>query len=90
MTETFEQHRSLIHKLCYRMTGSLHDAEDLTQEVLLRAWQGRAAFRGDAAVTTWLYRVATNLCLDFLRRRKNRTLPGIGGGRLYRNGDALP
>jgi RNA polymerase sigma-70 factor (ECF subfamily) len=72
------------------MTGSLHDAEDLTQEALLKAWQARDGFRGDAAISTWLYRIATNLCLDFLRGRKSRMLPGAGRGRLYRHGDALP
>lgn len=90
MTESLEQHRPLVHKLCYRMTGSLHDAEDLTQEVFLKAWQARDGFRGDAEISTWLYRIATNLCLDFLRGRKNRALPGIGRGRLYRHGDPLP
>lgn len=83
-------HRERVHRHCYRMTGSLHDAEDLTQETFLRAWQNRSAFRGEASAATWLYRIATNLCLDFLRSKKGRVLPGGLTGRRYQNGEALP
>lgn len=60
---------------CYRMLGSLADAEDLTQETFLRAWKGRDGFEGRASVRTWLYRIATNACLDVLARRPRRVLP---------------
>ncbi len=84
-----EIHREAVRRHCYRMTGSVHDAEDLTQEVLVRAWKNWGSFRGDAAVTTWLYRIATNVCLDHLKGAKSRMHPVQGFSR-YRNGEALP
>jgi RNA polymerase sigma-70 factor (ECF subfamily) len=70
----------LLH--CYRFVGSVTDAEDLVQETLARAWRGRAGYRGDASLRTWLRRIATRACLDELRRgRSRRTLPSaIGSG----------
>jgi RNA polymerase sigma-70 factor (ECF subfamily) len=65
-----EPHRRALQLHCYRMTGSLHDAEDLVQETLLRAWQKYGSFKGTSSVRTWLYRIATNVCLDALRKRK--------------------
>jgi RNA polymerase sigma-70 factor (ECF subfamily) len=70
-----ERHRREIQVHCYRMLGSLSDAEDLTQETFLRAWKGRDGFAGRASVRTWLYRIATNACLDALARRPRRVLP---------------
>ncbi|WP_410645460.1 RNA polymerase subunit sigma-70 [Amycolatopsis sp. lyj-346] len=70
-----ERHRREIQVHCYRMLGSLADAEDLTQETFLRAWKGRDGFEGRASVRTWLYRIATNACLDVLARRPRRVLP---------------
>jgi RNA polymerase sigma-70 factor, ECF subfamily len=70
-----EPYRSLLHLHCYRLLGSLQDAEDLVQETMLRAWQHRASFKGQASLRTWLYRIATNACLDVLKRRPRRTLP---------------
>jgi RNA polymerase sigma-70 factor (ECF subfamily) len=68
----------LLH--CYRFTGSVHDAEDLVQETLARAWRGRAGYRGEAGLRTWLRKIATRTCLDALRhRRGRRTLPSAGG-----------
>jgi RNA polymerase sigma-70 factor (ECF subfamily) len=62
----------LLH--CYRFSGSVHDAEDMVQETLARAWRGRADYRGDAAPRTWLRRIATRVCLDALRRTRGRRL----------------
>jgi RNA polymerase sigma-70 factor, ECF subfamily len=60
---------------CYRMLGSLADAEDQVQETLLRAWRGIDGFEGRSSVKSWLYRIATNACLDVLRQRPRRVLP---------------
>jgi RNA polymerase sigma-70 factor (ECF subfamily) len=60
---------------CYRMTGSLHEAEDLMQESLLRVWKGLPTFEGRSNIRTWLYKVTTNVCLDALDRREPRMLP---------------
>jgi RNA polymerase sigma-70 factor, ECF subfamily len=63
----------LVH--CYQMLGSLHDAEDLVQETLLRAWEKRATLTSPASYRAWLYRIATNLCLNTLRNVPRRSLP---------------
>jgi len=70
-----EDHRAGLHAHCYRMLGTLHDAEDALQEALLRAWRGLPQFAGRSSVRTWLYRIATNACLDALARRPKRVLP---------------
>jgi RNA polymerase sigma-70 factor, ECF subfamily len=70
-----EPYRHALEVHCYRMLGSAQDAEDLTQEALLRAWRGLERFEPRAQFQTWLYRIATNACLDELERRPRRPAP---------------
>jgi RNA polymerase sigma-70 factor (ECF subfamily) len=70
-----ELHRRELHAHCYRMMGSLHDAEDALQDALLRAWRGLPRFEGRSSPGSWLYRIATNACLDAIARRPKRVLP---------------
>ena len=67
-----ERHRRELHVHCYRMLGSFDEAEDLVQETFLRAWRGRSGFAGGPGLRPWLYKIATNACLDALRRRSRR------------------
>ncbi|MGH2621467.1 MAG: RNA polymerase subunit sigma-70, partial [Anaerolineales bacterium] len=70
-----EVHRRELQVHCYRMLGSVLDAEDLVQETLLRAWKSQGSFEGRAPLRAWLYKIATNACLDELAKRPRRGLP---------------
>ena len=79
MAEDFDdlvrRYRRELHVYCYRMLGSFDEAEDHVQEVFLRAWRSREGFQGQSSPRTWLYRIATNACLDTLRRDARRAVP---------------
>jgi RNA polymerase sigma-70 factor, ECF subfamily len=80
--ELARRYRAELRSHCYRMTGSLPDAEDALQEGLLRAWQGLAGFEGRGSVRSWLYAIVTNTALDVTRHRSRRELPvafGLAG-----------
>jgi RNA polymerase sigma-70 factor, ECF subfamily len=73
--ELVAPHRRSLHAHCYRMLGSLEDADDAMQDALLRAWRGLGRFEGRSSLRTWLYTIATNTCLQLVRRRPGRVLP---------------
>jgi RNA polymerase sigma-70 factor (ECF subfamily) len=75
--ELTSPHRSALHAHCYRLLGSLHDADDALQEALLRAWRGIGGFEPRAPVRAWLYRIATNVCLRMLEQRARRDAAAV-------------
>src|SRR3954470_1348832 len=70
-----EARRGELHAHCYRMLGSVHDAEDALQDAFLRAWRGLPRFEGRSSLRSWLYRIATNTCVDVIEKRPKRVLP---------------
>src|SRR5215469_7978516 len=74
-TQNLEAYRPAITGHCYRMLGSFFDAEDATQEAMLRAWKGIGQFDGRASLKNWLYRIATNVCLDEIHSKGRRARP---------------
>ncbi|WP_433345359.1 sigma-70 family RNA polymerase sigma factor [Microtetraspora malaysiensis] len=79
LEDEFAQYRGELLAHCYRMLGSLHDAEDVLQETYLRAWKGFAEFEQRSSVRTWLYRIATRLCLNALQHSSRRLVPSALG-----------
>ncbi|WP_331767540.1 sigma-70 family RNA polymerase sigma factor [Embleya sp. NBC_00896] len=79
LEDEFAQYRGDLVAHCYRMLGSLHDAEDAVQETYLRAWRGFAGFEQRSSVKTWLYRIATRICLNALRHSSRRMVPSALG-----------
>jgi RNA polymerase sigma-70 factor (ECF subfamily) len=77
--ELVETYRRELHAHCYRMTASLDDADDMVQEVMLRAWRGLPGFEGRSSIRSWLYRIATNVCLTEISKRPRRVLPADVG-----------
>lgn len=77
-TDAFEklltQHEKLVYNLCLRSLGNAHDAQDAAQEAFIKAWTSLGSFRGDSKFSVWLYRIANNVCLDALRRRRTDTV----------------
>jgi RNA polymerase sigma-70 factor (ECF subfamily) len=75
LTLPLEAHRTALTGHCYRMLGSASEADDAVQETMVRAWKAQASFEGRSSLKTWLYRIATNVCLDLIGERKRRVRP---------------
>src|SRR5215831_11898341 len=73
--ERLDAHRTTLTGYCYRMLGSTFEAEDAVQETMLRAWRALDSFDGRSSLGTWLYRIATNVCVDMLKGRRRRAMP---------------
>src|SRR3954453_21563924 len=73
--DELEQYRTELTGYCYRMLGSTFEADDAVQDTMVKAWKGGDSFEGPASVRAWLYRIATNVCLDMLRSQQRRARP---------------
>src|SRR6516225_10386597 len=73
--EQLEQYRDELTGYCYRMLGSIYEAEDAVQDTMLRAWRALPSFEDRSGLRPWLYRIATNICIDMLKGRSRRALP---------------
>ena len=73
--QDLEPHRVALTGYCYRMLGSPVDAQDAVQETMLRAWKAQGSFEGRSQLKSWLYRIATNVCLDAINGKERRVLP---------------
>ncbi len=88
--ELIDPFRAELHAHCYRMLGSVHDAEDALQDALLRAWRALPQFEGRSSLRSWLYRIATNSCLRLIERRPKRVLPIDHGPQSDAHDDPAP
>ena len=75
LEQQLEEHRKALTGYCYRMLGSIFEAEDAVQETMVRAWRSHSSFEGRSAFKSWLYKIATNVCLDMLQGRERRARP---------------
>ncbi len=75
--EIYVEHKSRVFSTAYRFVRNRADAEDLTQDVFIKVFKKMSSFRGEAAVSTWIYRITVNACLDFLRKRKRRHMVSL-------------